>query len=212
MKYFPVLIMAGTLLLASCNNKKATPAETKTDSAAKLTAEPVPDRAADSAAIRKTVTDFYNWYNKNNNKLLEYHLYRGVKNTDHPPYHIDWKEVERYQQYLQTDARWLGQEFIQSQYRFFQSCDSAFKVDKEDEIPYGFDYDWYTNSQEDASYLVDQVNKSKPWPVKWSGDYATVDIMGDYDNNGKQQQSSFVNILMKKENNEWKIARIGNEE
>lgn len=214
MKHTIILFLGATLALGSCNNNKQTPAATNPDTAAKQTATttPVPDRSADSTAIRKVIVDFYNWYNKNYTKLQQYHLYEGIKKTDQPPYRINWKEVEKYQLLLQTDARGLGQEFLQRQYRFLQSCDSAFKKNTEDEIPYGFDYDWYTNSQEETEYLVGQVNKSKPWPVKWAGDYATVDIMGDYDNNGKQQEASFVTILMKKENNEWKIARIGNEE
>lgn len=200
------------IVVAACNTKKQPATNTSIETATEQATAPVPDTAADAAAIRNVITGFYNWYNKNYTKFQDYHLYEGIKKTDKPPYRINWKEADRYQQMLRNDVQWLGEEFIQRQRKFLQSCDSAFKVDKEDEIPYGFDYDWYTNSQEETAYLVNEVNKSLYWPVKWSGEYATVTIMGEYDNNGKKQAASFVTILMKKENNTWKIARIGNEE
>jgi hypothetical protein len=77
----------------------------------------------------------------------------------------------------------------------------------EDDIPYGFDFDWYTNSQEDTKYLLDEINKSLPWLISWSGDKAIVDVKGEYNNNGKKTTETVITIVMKKENGKWKIAK-----
>ncbi len=66
--------------------------------------------------------------------------------------------MSKYQDFIRTSAPQLGEEFIKNQKHFFEQCDSAFKVDVKDEIPYGFDWDWYTNSQEDPQYLLDEMN------------------------------------------------------
>ena len=112
-------------------------------------------------------------------------------------------------QFIRSAAPQLGEEFISNQKHFFQQCDSAFKKDVEDEIPYGFDYDWYTNSQEDAQYLVDEINKNKPWSISITGDNAFVEVKGDLDDNGKKTESTFLTLYMKKESGQWKIAKIG---
>jgi Protein of unknown function (DUF3828) len=212
-KIITVVLFITTGLIA-CKDKKE--ASTK-ENAGRDTTVTIPKNeeiaanpAEDSAAIRKVITDFYNWYNTSYNRLFEYKLYSGIKKTDAPPYKINWVEVETYQKFMRSDAPQLGEEFFTRQKQFLQECDSAFKVNTEDEIPYGFDYDWYTNSQDDAQYLVDEVNKKRPWPISFSGDYATVDVIGAYDDNGKQKESSILTLKLKKENGQWKIARIGN--
>jgi len=167
--------------------------------------------AEDSTAIRKVITEFYNWYNENYAKLQDYHLYSSIRKKDAPPYKINWYEVEKYQQFIRTAVPQLGEEFLINQKRFFQECDSAFKVDTGDDIPYGFDYDWYTNSQEDAQYLVDQINRGTPWIITRAGNYITVDVRGGVDINGKKGEGSFITITMKNENGQWKIARIGSD-
>jgi hypothetical protein len=95
----------------------------------------------DSAEIRTVIIDFYNWYNKNDAKLQEYHLYSGIKKKDAPPYKINWDEVTKYQDFIRSSVPQLGEEFLKNQKHFFEKCDSAFKADVNDEIPYGFDYD-----------------------------------------------------------------------
>jgi|CXWL01.1.fsa_nt_gi hypothetical protein len=191
----------------ACNGNKET--QEKDTVVGQKTAAVTQYPAIDSTEIRKVITDFYNWYNKNYTKFQEYNLYSSIKKKDMPPYKINWDEVEKYHDFIRTSAPQLGEEFIKNQKHFLQQCDSAFKVDVEDDIPYGFDYDWYTNSQEDAQYLVDEINKIRHWPISWSGDYAIVDVKGGYDNNGKQEIATFVTIAMKKENGQWKIAKIG---
>lgn len=209
-KTLSILSIAAISLFA-CNNKKQATGknDTANDTAEKKIEVAVADPVKDSVEIRKTVTDFYNWYNKNYTKFQVYNLYSGIKKKDLPPYKINWEEVDKYQQFIRSSAPQLGEEFISNQKRFFQQCDSAFKKDVEDEIPYGFDYDWYTNSQEDAQYLVDEINKNKPWPISITGDNAFVEVKGDLDDNGKKTESTFLTLYMKKESGQWKIAKIG---
>lgn len=210
MKQFIVLALVIPAALAACNNKQQSP-ETGVTTTPETTATPAADPAKDSAEIRKTITDFYNWYNKNDSRFFDYHLYSGTKKKDAPPYKINWEEVEKYQSFIRANVPQLGEEFISHQKKFLQQCDSAFKVDVTDDIPYGFDYDWYTNSQDDAQYLVDEINKPGPWAITWLGDYATIPIKGSYDDGTSKVETTLVVLTMKKENGQWKIARIGGE-
>ena len=202
------LLLISSIILLACKDKKQAPEKGAME---EKTTEAVQDPAKDSTEIRTAVTDFYNWYNKNFDKLQHYTLYSSVKKKDAPPYKINWDEVEKYQQFIRTSVPQLGEEFIKNQKHFFQQCDSAFKVDVEDDIPYGFDYDWYTNSQEDPQYLVDEINKNKPWPITITGENAIAEVKGDFENKGKKEESTFVILYMKKEKGQWKIAKIGND-
>jgi len=206
--YIPLLFFT----FAACKDKKKDPV-LPVPSATSNPSSPAADdqQSTDSVIIRTVIKDFYNWYKKNDQKLMAFQLYDGIKKTDRPPYRIDWKEVDKYHQFIRTNVPQLGEEFIMNQKQFFQECDSAFKVDKEDDIPYGFDYDWYTGGQEGPEYLVKEVNKPGQWAMKWSGDYVTVDIKGVYNNNGKKEETTFVTVKMRKEGEEWKIAKIGHE-
>lgn len=214
MKQVIAALLITIMALTACKDKKKNPAAGLP--APTAPAIPVPaveddQQPNDSVAIRTVIKDFYNWYNKNYRKFMGYNLYDGIKKKDRPPYRINWKEVDKYHQFIRTNVPQLGEEFIMNQKHFFQECDSAFKVDREDDIPYGFDYDWYTNSQEDPQYLVKEVNRSRAWTMNWSGDYVTVAIKGAYDDNGKKEETTFVTLLMKKEGEEWKIVKIGHE-
>ena len=164
---------------------------------------------SDSALIKNSILTFYNWYNKNYAKLQTFTLYTGTKTKDSPPYKINWKEAERYFTYLRTSVPNMGEEFIKNQRIFFKQCDSAFKVDVEDELPYVFDYDWYTNSQEGPEYLVGELKKSKQWMTTINGNDATVDVLGFYMDGGNKVETVVMCFGMKKEKGKWKIARIG---
>jgi len=195
---------AAFCILLSCNNKKEKAAgETKP-----VTAEA--SQADDSTAIRKTITDFYNWYNANYSKLMNFKLYSGVKKPDSPPYKINWDVVEKYQAFIKDSIPQLGQAFLYDQKKFFQQCDSAFKKDPEDELPYGFDYDWYTNSQEDPIYLVNGLQASGKWIIDVKADEASVEIGAPEDKN-YVSGSLLLFVGLKKENGQWKISKIGND-
>lgn len=199
-----IVILVAAVLLSACKDKKQASGETKAPAEVTTTA------SGDSAAIRKTITDFYSWYTSNYEKLMGYQLYSGIKKKDEPPYKINWQEVERYQAYIRDSVPQLGQEFLANQKKMFQQCDSAFKVDLEDELPYGFDYDWYTNSQEDPSYLLDGINASRKWMINVKGDEAAVEIGAPEDKN-YVSGSLLLFVGLKKENGQWKIASIGND-
>lgn len=199
----PLLLV---LTLACKDAEKGKPGGTNEDA-------PVPSQQLnhtdDSLAIRKSIHEFYNWYNKNYTALMSFKLYKGIKKKDLPPYRIDWEQVTQYQTYIRNNIPWLGEEFLQDQQKFLRQCDSSFVQYPDDEMPSGFDYDWYTNSQEDPEYLLEQLNKDRPWPIIWKGEHAAVDIMGNY---GNTTESVILELLMHKENGAWKIARIGKEE
>lgn len=163
----------------------------------------------DSIQIRNTINGFYNWYNKNYQKLDAFKLYSDFKIKQGPPFRINWKEVERYFAFIRRNAPQLGEEFINNQRLFFRQCDSAFKTQLEDEIPYGFDYDWYTNSQEEPQWLLDEFKKAKQWAIAIHGARATVDVLGSYEDNGKEIETVVLCAEMKKEKGKWKIAKIG---
>ncbi len=135
---------------------------------------------------------------------MKYDLYSGIKKEDAPPYKINWNEVEKYQQFIKDSIPQLGNGFLSDQKRFFERCDSAFRKDVEDDIPYGFDYDWYTNSQEDPQYTLELLNRSEPWNMQIDGDKAEVAIGVT-----QEEGSTGLIIQMKKENGKWTIAKIG---
>ncbi len=203
MKKLICIAAAATFLLVSCKDKKS-----------KQDDQPAPDNrtgyAQDSADIHATVISFYTWYSTNYSKFNAYDLYSGVKKADEPPYKINWDVVDKYQQFIRDSVHWLGAAFLQNQQILFKKADSAFKVDVADDVPYYFDYDWYTNTQEDPAYLLEEMNKTKLWTIKVNGDEATVDIKG-FDQNGTQAPSNVINLVMKKENGKWTIAKIGND-
>lgn len=172
-------------------------------------AQPVKSVNNDSVQIRNTITAFYNWYTKNYTKFQSFTLYAGVKTKEGPPYKINWKEAERYLIFLRKSVPWLGEEFIKNQQIFFKQCDSAFKANTEDEIPYGFDYDWYTNSQEEPQWLADELKKSKQWIITVKGIDANVDVLGYYMEQGNKVETVVMCFIMKKEKAKWKIAKIG---
>ncbi len=206
MKQVMLWLLVTAMGFLACKEKKK---ETGNGKEEQKTGAIVQDPAKDSAAIRTVITGFYNWYNKNYSAFEKYHLYSGIKKKDAPPYKINWDEVEKYQQFIRDSVPQLGEEFISNQKKFFQQCDSAFKVDTEDEIPFGFDYDWYTNSQEDPQYLVDNLNKAHNWVIQYKGDDATVDIRHFFYVEERQTEETVIKLAMKKENDNWKIAKIG---
>ncbi|HEY6063756.1 MAG TPA: hypothetical protein VIV35_09115 [Chitinophagaceae bacterium] len=207
MKEVVFILLISVISLNACNDRKQTAGK---DSIEQKTGGVAKDPAKDSAEIRTVITGFYNWYTKNYTKFEGYDLYNGIKKKDAPPYKINWDGVAKYQQFIRDSVPQLGEGFIADQKHFFQQCDSAFKVDVEDDIPYGFDYDWYTNSQEDPQYLVGELNdKNSYWAVGLNGDAATVNISVIRDIDGKPNRESVITIAMKKENGKWTIAKIG---
>lgn len=195
------------LILVACNNDGQT-STTGINNSATTTNEST-TLAEDSTAIRKTITDFYDWYKDNWPKFPTTGLYKGTHSSDMPPYKIDWVAVEKYHQFIKDSVPQLGNAFIEAQKKFFEQCDAEFKKDTEGEIPYGFDYDWYTNSQEEPQYLIDEMAKAHIWQTKINGNNATVAVLGWREENGQKSALPIITFAMKKESGKWTIARIG---
>ena len=207
MKYTTILLFMTMTVTISCNNNKEKSGEATTETKTETTTA---DPAKDSASIRAVILDFYNWYDKNYQKLMGYQLYSGLKKKDTPPYKINWDVVDQYQAFIRDSIPQLGDEFLKNQKIVFTKADSAFKVDVKDDVPVYFDYDWYTNSQEDPKYLLDGLNKSAKWIITVKGDDAQVEIGAPEDKN-YVSGSLLLQVDMKKENGQWTIAKIGND-
>ncbi len=206
MKYTIILLFITMIATNSCNSnqeKNGEATETKTEA---TTVDP----AKDSAAIRAVILDFYNWYDKNYQKLMGYQLYSSLKKKDAAPYKMNWDQVDQYQTFIRDSVPQLGDEFLKNQKIMFTKADSAFKVDIDGDVPYYFDYDWYTNSQEEPKYLLDGINKSTKWIITLKGDDAKVEIGAPGDKN-YVTGSLLLQVDMKKENGQWTIAKIGND-
>src|SRR5688572_2894368 len=171
MRSFSLLFFFVVIAVASCKDKKQTDSETKEEANK-------PDTSRDTAQIKQTIIDFYAWYNKSYSQLQGFEIAKGTKVKDQPPYKIDWNEVDRMHEYMRTAVPFLGEEFIKNQRTFFQQADAEFAKDTESEIPWGFDYDWYTNSQEDPQYLLDEIKRANSWLITIADSTATADIRG----------------------------------
>jgi len=208
MKKLLSLALILSVLVISCKNKKDANEATTNDTV-------VNDLSKDTTEIKDVVLGFYSWYNSNYEKMQQFRLAKGTRNIDEPPYQIDWAEVDRLHQFIRSSVPQLGEEFLVNQKLFFQQSDSAFKVDLDDEIPYGFDYDWYTNSQEDPQYLLDELKRSSKWIINVNGNTAIADIKAiindPYINAGKPHEVTVLKLKMNREAGKWKIAKIGEE-
>ncbi len=206
MKQAAVFLFAIVAIVACNNNKQDKEKKVITDTLTTVTQDP----ANDSAAIRAVVVDFYNWYNSNYRKLMEYDLYSSLKKNNGAPYQLNPEEVKRYQDFIRDSVPQLGDAFLENQHTMFNKIDSAFKVDVKEDVPYYFDYDWYTNSQEDPSYLLSGIIKSRKWIINIKGDKAWVEI-GAPEEKDYLAGSLLLYLGMKKENGQWTIAKIGND-
>lgn len=163
----------------------------------------------DSTQIVQQIMAFYKWYGVNHAKLNSFELYRGTKKPDEPPYKINWKEAERYFAYIRAAVPYLNEAFIANRREFLKECDVEFKNDPEGEIPYGFDYDWYTNSQEETEYLVEELKKTEKWVIRVTGGtHASVEAHRLPGNPGERTYAFFC-MVMNKVKGKWTIGRIG---
>ncbi len=208
MKQAIVLFMGVTMIIACNNSKKTETKETAADTAQKT--EVIPAATPDSVAIKAVILDFYTWYTQNDKKLMSFDLYHSLKKNNAAPYELNKDEVKKYQDFVRDSIPQLGAEFDKNLAVMFTKADSAFKKDLKDDVPVYFDYDWYTNSQEDPQYLLDGIKKSNKWIITVNGDNATVEIGAPEDKN-YTSGSLLIQLDMKKENGQWTIAKIGND-
>jgi hypothetical protein len=159
--------------------------------------------SADETVCKTTVIDFYKWYKANSRKIDAFVLYKGKKKNNMPPYIIDWKAVDRYFAFVRKSVPYLGEAFISNEKKFFADTQKDFDIYPDDEVPPGFDYDRFTDSQEDAKYTLSQVilNRKSQWDVKLKGNTAVVYITVP---GGIEQQKAKVELT--KEKDIWKIS------
>jgi hypothetical protein len=201
MKQLLIVFFAAALFATACKEKSKTEKDPATQANS---------FSADSTAIRETVVSFYEWYTKNWERFNRYDLYDGAKKEDAPPYKIDWDEAAKYKQFIQDSVPQLGATFVSNIDLLLRKCDSAFKVDVGDDVPYFFDFDWYTNTQEDPAYLLEEMKKSNQWDIKINGDDASVEVKG-FDEGGTRPAATVIRLQMKKESGQWKIAKTWSE-
>ncbi len=122
----------------------------------------------DLALAKGTIINFYKWYNVNWKKLAAFKLYKGKEKADHPPYVIDWEEASRYFDYLRKSVPYLAEGFIATEKKRLTECEKDFLKNPEDDVPAGFDYDSFTNSQEGTGvFLKDLLKKSNKWKITY---------------------------------------------
>lgn len=157
----------------------------------------------DSTQIKNSVTGFYKWYVANWEKTAAFKLYKGKGKKDAPPYIIDWKAVERYFTYLRNNAPNLSEAFLKNERAIYQESEEAFKKYPEDELPSGFDYDHFTNSQEEPGYFMQELlKKGNKWVITMLPDNkAHVNVL-------YKEGDVFFCGDMVKEKSGWKISGV----
>jgi hypothetical protein len=163
-------------------------------------------KPTDSTQIRTTITNFYKWYQKNTTRISGFRLYSETGKT--PPFKINWKEVDRYLGWLKINAPQLGGEFAHNERLFFKECEKEFATQEKDDVPFGFDGDRFTNSQE-PEYTLEEMKKARQWTVKINDATASVEAWGAYTDKGKEVETLIICFEMKKEKGKWTIAKIG---
>ncbi len=158
---------------------------------------------AEQKIIQKVFFDFLGFYKKNERKFNSFKLYKGNGKNNNPPYHIQWKEAERYFDYLRKEVSYVGEAYIKAERLHFKQSDSSFKEYPEEELPIGFDYDRWAGGQESIEYTYGWYTSSKnKFIVTITGNTAILKIgSGSDDKNIYWAMVPFV-----KEKGKWKMA------
>ena len=165
--------------------------------------------ATDSVQIKNTVIQFYKWYKANWKQLAAFKLYKSRQHKEGPPYMINWKEVETYFSYLRHHVPYLGEAFIASERRAFKAIDAAFIKYPEDDVPAGFDYDRFTDTQQDPKWFWQELNKkANTWTITISGNKATVVVKGKNDQDKAAEDTDVFCGSVAKEKGTWKMATL----
>ncbi|MBP6430849.1 MAG: hypothetical protein KA319_03700 [Ferruginibacter sp.] len=128
-------------------------------------------------SIKKVFTDFQSFYLKNEKKFNAFKLYKGQGKENTPPFHIQWKEVDKYFTYLRKNVPYVGEAYIKNEQTHFLYSDSCFKANPNDEIAVGFDYDRWAGGQESIEYMIKwYVNPKNKYKVIIKGGKAILKI------------------------------------
>jgi hypothetical protein len=166
-------------------------------------------QSPDSVQIEHTITSFYKWYNNNWEKVNAFKLYNSKTGPEGPPYIVNWKGVKKYFTYLKKEAPQLHPEFYLAEREEFKRLQKGFDKNPQEAIAIGFDYDRFTNSQDEPQWFITELKKTAKWQIDYKTNTEAIitlwqsasDARGDY-------QYQLMCFDMKKTGKGWKIAAI----
>ncbi|MBS1620986.1 MAG: hypothetical protein JST10_11290 [Bacteroidetes bacterium] len=158
-------------------------------------------------SIKETFFGFLKFYQKNEKKFNSFRLYKGTGKENNPPYKIQWNEVNRYFAWLKTNVPYVGKEYIKNEKANFQYYDSCYKVDPEEEIAVGFDYDRWGGGQEEIVYLIKwHTDPKNKYEVIINGNTALLRIGASLWEGAEEKDRSWNEVPFVKEKGKWKMA------
>lgn len=158
-------------------------------------------------AIKKVFFDFLHYYQQNEKKFDAFELHKGTGKEDAPPYHIQWKEVERYANFLRKSVPFVGETYINNEKNDFKFYDSCYKADPLDEMPVGFDFDRWGGGQESVEYLVKwHTGKDNIYQVKIDGVKAELRIGSPLWKGSEEKDRLWSRVPFIKEKGRWVMS------
>ena len=159
-------------------------------------------------SIKQVYLDFLNFFKKNKEKFYSFNLYKGLGKNGGPPYEIQWKEVDRYFEWLKTNVPYVGEEYIKNEQWYFKYADSCLKSDFKNDISAYFGFDRWAYLQEDVSDTLKwYFNLNTKYEVEVSDDKAMIRI--ESPGIWEKEHGCIQGLLLVpfiKEKNKWKIA------
>ncbi len=162
---------------------------------------------AEQAAIKKTFTGFLSYYKKNEARFNAFKIYNGTGPENGPPYRIQWKEAEKYFDFLRKQVPYVGEAYIKAERAHFKDADSLFRLYPEEEIPAGFDYDRWGGGQESIQYMYKWYTSPKnKYLVIITGNTALLKIGSELWEGASENDRSWNIVPFVKEKGKWKMA------
>ncbi|MBK6938066.1 MAG: hypothetical protein IPH18_15195 [Chitinophagaceae bacterium] len=159
-------------------------------------------------AVKKVFFDFLDFYKRNVKVFNSFDLWKGTGKEETPPYHIQWKEAERYFKFLRTKVRYVGEAYIAAERNDFRFYDSCYKADPDEEIVVGFDFDRWAGGQDSPDYLIKwHTDPKNIYEVKITGNSAILRIGSPLQWEGATEGDRIWHIIpFRKEIGKWKMA------
>ncbi|MFN8250836.1 MAG: hypothetical protein U0V75_03055 [Ferruginibacter sp.] len=157
--------------------------------------------------IQQVFFSFLKFYKANEKKFNSFVLYKGKGKDNSPPYHIQWKEAEKYFSYLRSSVPYVGEAYIRAERDHFKYYDSCFKADPAEEMPVGFDFDRWAGGQEDIAYTLKWYTSPKnKYSVTITGNTAVLKIGGELWEGATEKDRSWNIVPFTKEKGKWVMA------
>lgn len=157
--------------------------------------------------IKQIFFNFLKYYQQNEKKFNTYVLYKGKGNSQGPPYRVQWKEVEKYFNFLRSNVPFVGEAYIAAERKHFQFSDSCFKANPTEEMAVGFDYDRWAGGQEHISYTIGwYTSKKNTYQVNIVGNKAELRIGSPLQEGEMEADRTWSIVPFVKEKGVWKMA------